>query len=184
LDASLTTPFNYSFGEDFVYANQRRQGGKEERNSDLLIDRDAAMGGDVDMAVGGKEANSETGKGGLIGEKRLMISGACSASPARCSGSGGPDLLDLKLQTRIFRARFQHRDPFESLRVAAGGPDLHSLFVGNQQPAKPGTVGLVSGHLVAQGQRPRRQRDRWRRLGGRPDRALCDAGARGLAARP
>ena len=43
--------FNYSFGEDFVYANKRRQGGKEERNSDLLFDRDADMGGDVDMVA-------------------------------------------------------------------------------------------------------------------------------------
>ena len=29
--------FNYSYGEDFVLANKRRQGGKEERNSDFLI---------------------------------------------------------------------------------------------------------------------------------------------------
>ena len=86
-------------GCQFNLANQRRQGGKEERNFDLLIDLDAVMGGDVDMAVGGEEANSETGKGGLAGQKRLMISGACSASVARCAGSGGPDLLHLKLET-------------------------------------------------------------------------------------
>ncbi len=42
--------FNYSFGEDCVFANQRRQGGKEERNSDLLIDLDVLVGRDVDMA--------------------------------------------------------------------------------------------------------------------------------------
>jgi len=42
-------------GCQFNLANKRRQGGKEERNSDLLINRDAGMGGDVDMAVGGEE---------------------------------------------------------------------------------------------------------------------------------
>jgi hypothetical protein len=41
------------------------------------------MGGDVDMAVGGEEANSEPGKGGLVGKKRLMISGGCSTYVAR-----------------------------------------------------------------------------------------------------
>jgi hypothetical protein len=40
----------------------------------LLINRDALMSGDVDMAIGGEEANSETAKGGLVGQKRLMIS--------------------------------------------------------------------------------------------------------------
>jgi hypothetical protein len=75
--------------------NQRRQGGKEVRKSDLLMDRDARMGGEVNMAIGDEEANSEPGKGGLVGQKRLMISGACSASVARCAGSGGPDLLHL-----------------------------------------------------------------------------------------
>jgi len=34
--------------------NKRRQGGKEKRNSDLLINRDALMSGDVDMALGGE----------------------------------------------------------------------------------------------------------------------------------
>ena len=42
-------------GCQFNLANKRRQGGKEERNSDLLIDRDPGMGGDVDTAVGGEE---------------------------------------------------------------------------------------------------------------------------------
>ena len=51
--------FNYSYGEDYVYANKRRQGGREERNSDLLIDRDAGMGGDVDMAVEGEESDQD-----------------------------------------------------------------------------------------------------------------------------
>jgi hypothetical protein len=39
----------------FNLANKRRQGGKEERNSDLLYNLDAVLGGDVDMAVGGEE---------------------------------------------------------------------------------------------------------------------------------
>jgi hypothetical protein len=79
--------------------NKRRQGGKEERNSDLLINCDAGMGGEVNMSMGGEEANSEPGKGGLVGQKRLMISAACSTSVACCAGSGGPDLLHLKLET-------------------------------------------------------------------------------------
>jgi hypothetical protein len=46
-------------GCQFNFAKKRRQGGKEERNSDLLINLDAALGGDVDMAVGSKEGNQE-----------------------------------------------------------------------------------------------------------------------------
>jgi hypothetical protein len=57
--SSLGCQFNYPYGEDYVYANKRRQGGREERNSDLLIDRDAGMGRDVDMAVGGKESDQD-----------------------------------------------------------------------------------------------------------------------------
>jgi hypothetical protein len=34
-------------------ANKRRQGGKEERNSNLLIDLEAGVSEDVDIAVGG-----------------------------------------------------------------------------------------------------------------------------------
>jgi hypothetical protein len=51
--------FNYSFGEDFVYADQRRQGGKEERNSYFLIERDVLRGRDVDMAVGGEKRDQD-----------------------------------------------------------------------------------------------------------------------------
>jgi hypothetical protein len=43
--SSVGCQFNYSFGEDFVYANKRRQGGKEQRNSDLLINRVLAWAG-------------------------------------------------------------------------------------------------------------------------------------------
>jgi hypothetical protein len=46
-------------GCQFNFANKRRQGGKEERNSDLLINRDALIGGDVDMAVGGEERDQD-----------------------------------------------------------------------------------------------------------------------------
>ncbi len=86
----------------------------------LLIDSDADMGRDVDMAVGGEEANSETGKGGLAGQQRLMISGACSASVARCAGSGGPDLLHLKLETLEWGAGFQQLEIVELLRLTVG----------------------------------------------------------------
>jgi hypothetical protein len=109
------------------------------------------MGRDVDMAVGGEEANSETGKGGLVGQKRLMISGACSTSVARCAGSGGPDLLHLKLETLEWGAGLQQLEIVEPLGLTVGWPHFHSLFAGNQQPAKPVTVGLANGHLAAQG---------------------------------
>ncbi|MCP9818160.1 hypothetical protein KBZ18_01475 [Synechococcus sp. Cruz-9H2] len=46
--------FNYPFGEDFVFVNQRRHGGKEDRNSDLLIDRDVDPQ-EINMAVRGEE---------------------------------------------------------------------------------------------------------------------------------
>ncbi len=46
-------------GCQFNFAKKRRQGGKEERNSDLLINLDAAVGGDVDMAVRRKEGNQK-----------------------------------------------------------------------------------------------------------------------------
>jgi hypothetical protein len=42
-------------GCQFNIARKRRQGGKEERNSDFLIDLNANMGEDVDMAVEGEE---------------------------------------------------------------------------------------------------------------------------------
>ena len=62
-----------------------------------------------------------------------------------------PDLVELQLQGREFGASLQHRDPFKSLKIAAGGPNLHGLLVGNEQPAEPGTVGLVGSHFAAQG---------------------------------
>jgi hypothetical protein len=42
-------------GCQFNLVNKRRWGGKEERNSVLLINRDAGIGGEIDMAVGGEE---------------------------------------------------------------------------------------------------------------------------------
>jgi hypothetical protein len=57
--SSVGCRLNYCYGEDFVFANKCRQGGKEERNSDLLIDIDVGMGGDVDMAIGGKERDPD-----------------------------------------------------------------------------------------------------------------------------
>jgi hypothetical protein len=37
------------------FANKRRHGGKEERNSDLLIDREVEKSEEIDMAVGGEK---------------------------------------------------------------------------------------------------------------------------------
>ena len=60
-------------GCQFNLANQRRKGGKEERNSDLLIDRDAGMGGDVDMAIGGEERDQDHQAVGHQGRKAGLI---------------------------------------------------------------------------------------------------------------
>ena len=48
-----------SFGEDFVYASKRRQGGKVEAHSDLVINRDGAEVEEVVMAVVRGERNQE-----------------------------------------------------------------------------------------------------------------------------
>jgi hypothetical protein len=44
-------------GCQFNLANQRRHGGKEERNSDLLIDLEAQESEEIDMTVGGKKGD-------------------------------------------------------------------------------------------------------------------------------
>jgi hypothetical protein len=48
---------NNSFGEDFVYAKQRRNQGSEESYSCLLINGDSSTEGDVDMAAGREEGD-------------------------------------------------------------------------------------------------------------------------------
>ena len=57
-------------GCQFNLANQRRHGGKEDRNSDLLIDVEADPD-EIDMAVGGKERDQNdqaaADKGGIAG---------------------------------------------------------------------------------------------------------------------
>jgi hypothetical protein len=45
-------------GCQFNFANQRRQRGNEERNSDLLIDADMDPE-EIDMAVGGKKSDQD-----------------------------------------------------------------------------------------------------------------------------
>jgi hypothetical protein len=55
------------------------------------------------------------------------------------------------LKSREIGAGLKNRDLFESLGIAAGGPDLHGLLVGDEQPAEPGTVGLVGSLFAAQG---------------------------------
>ena len=49
--------FNYSFGEDFVFAKKRRHGGKEERNSDLLINLEVEDSDEIDMAVSSEKGD-------------------------------------------------------------------------------------------------------------------------------
>ena len=54
------------------------------------------------------------------------------------TGRGG-----LQLQTGKLRARIQYLNSIETLGIAAGVPNLYGLFMGDEQPAEPGTVGLV-----------------------------------------
>jgi hypothetical protein len=79
-----------------------------------------------------------------------MISAACSASVARCAGSGGPDLLHLKLKTLESGAGFQQLKIVEPLGLAVGWPHLHSPLLGQQKPAEAGTIALIDVHLAAQ----------------------------------
>jgi hypothetical protein len=79
-----------------------------------------------------------------------MISGACSASVARCAGSGGPDLLHLKLETLKWGAGFQQLEIVEPLGLTVGWPHLHSPLLGQQKPAEAGTIALIDVHLAAQ----------------------------------
>ena len=44
-------------GCQFNLANKRRHGGKEERNSDLLINFEVEESEEIDMAVGGEKSN-------------------------------------------------------------------------------------------------------------------------------
>jgi len=96
------------------------------------------------------QANREPANGGLVGRKRLMISGACSASVARWAVSGGPDLLHLKLETLEWGAGFQHLEIVEPLWLTVGWPYLHSALLGQQKPAEAGTIALIDVHLPAQ----------------------------------
>jgi hypothetical protein len=56
---------NNSFGEDFVYANKRRQGGNVETHSDLVMGRESAKAGEVVVAiVGGERDQQQQGASG------------------------------------------------------------------------------------------------------------------------
>jgi phage anti-repressor protein len=77
--------FNYSYGEDFVFANKRRHGGKEERNSDLQISLEVEESDEIDMAVRsekGDQSNQQLSRQGRPshgiqrGRTRFRISSA------------------------------------------------------------------------------------------------------------
>jgi hypothetical protein len=67
--------------------------------------------------------------------------------------SNAPDLLQLDLQPWEQGAGIEAEGCFDALglALAGGGPDFNGLLVGDQQPAQLGAIGLVAGHLVAQG---------------------------------
>jgi hypothetical protein len=57
LSLSSTLICASTVGCQFNFANQRRHGGKEERNSDLLIDLEVEETEEIDMAVGGEKGD-------------------------------------------------------------------------------------------------------------------------------
>ena len=61
-----------------------------------------------------------------------------------------PDLSQLQQQPRKLRHGLQLGNLLQPQRGTTCGPHLHGLFVGLQQPAQPGTIGLLGGHLLAQ----------------------------------
>ena len=59
LSLSSTLICASAVGCQFNLANQRRHGGKEERNSDLLIDLEAEESEEIDMAVGREKSDQD-----------------------------------------------------------------------------------------------------------------------------
>ena len=57
LSLSSALIFASMVGCQFNFANKRRHGGKEERNSDLLIDLELEESEEIDMAVGGEKGD-------------------------------------------------------------------------------------------------------------------------------
>ena len=61
------------FAEACGYANQHRQRGKEERNSDLLIELEGGDSRDVDMIVSSKEGDQGEQQAGQDGDPALEV---------------------------------------------------------------------------------------------------------------
>ena len=59
LSLSSTLICASAVGCQFNLANQRRHGGKEERNSELLIDLEAQESEEIDMAVGSEKSDQD-----------------------------------------------------------------------------------------------------------------------------
>jgi hypothetical protein len=59
LSLSSTLICASAVGCQFNLANQRRHGGKEERNSDLLINLEAQESEEIDMAVGSEKSDQD-----------------------------------------------------------------------------------------------------------------------------
>jgi len=57
LSHSSALIFASMVGCQFNFANKRRHGGKQERNSDLLIDLELEESEEIDMAVGGEKGD-------------------------------------------------------------------------------------------------------------------------------
>ncbi len=73
LSLSSTLICASTVGCQFNLANQRRHGGKEERNSDLLIDLEAQDSEEIDMAVGGEKGDQDDQQARLQGNPAHRI---------------------------------------------------------------------------------------------------------------
>jgi hypothetical protein len=61
------------FAEACGYANQRRQRGKEERYSDLLIDRDGSEAGEIDMGIRSEQCDQRNQQAGDNRDPALAV---------------------------------------------------------------------------------------------------------------
>jgi len=60
-------------GRQLSIANQRRQRGKEERYSDLLIDRDGSEAGEIDMGIRSEQRDQRNQQAGDIRDPDLEV---------------------------------------------------------------------------------------------------------------